>query len=300
MRRMMLILTALLALAVAPTAGAETVTVAINRAGFTPNPARINAGDTITWTNSDTRNRQVISKAASFASPILKPGENWSFAFKTAGRFAYEEALVEPTQKGTVIVTATTPPPPPAPTGTITLAASRTTVVYGGSVRLSGELSTGTANEAVEVLAAPFGATTASIGTRVAEVTTMAGGEFTVSVKPRVQTVYRVRWKTTTSGRVTIKVRPRIGFGIVSITRGIFTTKATSARDNAGRIVFFQRRNSLGQWVSLKRVRLGEFASARFQVKLPRGVSRVRVYMSAGQAGPGYIAGISATRMVRR
>jgi plastocyanin len=300
MRKMMLVPMALLALAVASPASAETVTVALNRAGFTPNPARINVGDTVNWTNSDTRNRQVMSKAASFASPILKPGENWSFTFKTAGRFAYEEALVEPTQKGSVIVTAATPPPPPAPAGTITLAASSATVIYGGKVRLAGELSTGLANQTIEVLATPFGSTTASAGTKVAETTTTAGGEFDVAVKPTIQTAYRVRWTALTSGRVTIKVRPRIGFGIVSVSRGIFTTKATSARDYAGRLVFFQRRNSLGQWVSLKRIRLGEFSSARFQAKLPRGVSRVRVYMTPGQAGPGYIAGISATRMVRR
>lgn len=300
MRKLFLIITTLLALAAAPAAYAETVTVAINRAGFTPNPVDIKVGDTVTWTNSDTRNRQVISKAANFASPILKPGETFSFTFKTAGRFGYEEALVEPTRKGTVVVTAATPPPPPAPTGTITLAASSSTVIYGGKVRLVGELSTGLANQTIEVLATPFGSTTASAATKVAETTTTAGGEFDVAVKPTIQTAYRVRWTTVTSGRVTVKVRPRIGLGIVSVSRGIFTTKATSNRSYAGRIVFFQRRNSLGQWVSLKRVRLGEFSSARFQAKLPRGVSRVRVFMSPGQAGPGYIAGMSVTRIVRR
>jgi plastocyanin len=300
MRRMMFVLTALLALAAAPPASAATVTVAINRAGFTPNPVQIEVGDTVTWTNSDTRNRQVISRPAGFASPILQPGETFSFTFKQAGRFAYEEALVEPTRRGTVVVNATTPPPPPAPAGTITLAASSSTVIYGGSVRLGGELSSGLANEMVEVLAAPFGTTTASTGTKVAETRTTAGGEFTISVKPTIQTVYRVRSSTIMSGRVTIRVRPRIGFGIVSVARGIFTTRATSGRSYAGRVVFLQRRNRLGQWVSIKRVRLGAASTARFQAKLPRGLSRVRVYMTPGQAGPGYLAGISATRIVRR
>jgi plastocyanin len=299
MRKIMLLVTTALALAAAPTAAADTVTVAINRAGFTPNPARITAGDTVTWTNSDTRNRQVISKAAGFASPILKPGETYSHTFKVAGTFVYEETLVEPTQKGRLIVAAATTPPPA--TGTLTLAASNSVVTYGGSVRLSGELSNGAAGEVVEVLAAPFGQTTATTaGTKVGEVRTTAGGEFDVAVKPTIQTTYRVRWKTTTSGRVTIKVRPRIGLGIISVGRGIFSTKATSARSYAGRIVFFQRRTSLGEWVSLKRVRLGELSSARFQVRLPKGVSRVRVYMTPTTAGPGYLAGISASRIVRR
>jgi hypothetical protein len=294
----MLLVTTALALASAPTAAADTVTVAINRAGFTPNPARITAGDTVTWTNSDTRNRQVISKAAGFASPILKPGETYSHTFKVVGTFVYEETLVEPTQKGRLIVIPATPP---LPTGTLTLAASNSIVTYGGSVHLSGELSTGAADEVIEVLASPFGQTTASTaGTKVGEVRTTAGGEFDVAVKPAIQTAYRVRWKTTTSGRVTIKVRPRIGLGIVSVGRGIFTTKATSERSYAGRIVFFQRRTSLGEWVSLKRVRLGELSSARFQARLPKGVSRVRVYMTQTTAGPGYLAGISASRIVRR
>jgi plastocyanin len=78
MRRTLLILVALVALGAAPAASAATVTVAINRTGFTPNPARIETGDTITWTNSDTRNRQVISRSAGFASPILQPGETFS------------------------------------------------------------------------------------------------------------------------------------------------------------------------------------------------------------------------------
>jgi plastocyanin len=300
MRKIMLLVTTALALAAAPTAAADTVTVAINRAGFTPNPARIMAGDTITWTNSDTRNRQVISKAGSFASPILKPGDTFSHTFKTAGRFGYEETLVEPTQKGGVIVSATTPAPPPPAAGTLTLAASASVVTYGGSVRLSGELSTGTADEVVEVLAQPFQSTSSTTATKVGEVRTTAGGEFDVAVKPSIQTVYRVRWKTTLSGRVTIRVRPRIGLGIVSVSRGIFTTKATSSRSYAGRIVLFQRRTSFGEWVTLKRVRLGGLSSARFQVKLRKGVSRVRVYMTATTAGPGYLAGISASRIVRR
>ena len=301
MRKLVLIMVVLGSLALASQAGAATITVAINRAGFTPNPARIETGDTITWTNSDTRNRQVISRGAGFASPILKPGETYSFTFKTNGRFAYEETLVEPTQKGTVVVTTTAPPPPPpAAPGTATLSASKSSVVYGGSVVLTGELSSTTAGEAVEVLGAPAGNFVAAAMTKVAETTTTAGGEFRVVVRPTVNTTYRVRWKTTTSGRVTVGVRPRIGLGITSIARGMFTARATSSRNNSGRTVLFQRAGRFGQWITLKRVRLGAFGTARFHASLPRGVSRVRVYMSAAQAGPGYLAGTSPIRLVRR
>jgi plastocyanin len=301
MRKLMLVLGVLGTLALAAPAAAATITVAVNRAGFTPNPARIDAGDTITWTNSDTRNRQVISRSAGFASPILEPGETFSFTFRTAGRFTYEEALVEPTQRGTVVVTAAAPPPPPpAPPGTATLAASRTTIVFGGSVVLSGELSSSAAGETVEVLAGPAGTFVAASMAKVTEVATTAGGEFRAVVRPTVGTTYRVRWRSNVSGRVTISVRPRIGLGIVSVARGIFTTRATSARESAGRVVWFQRRGRFGQWVSVKRIRLGAFGRARFQARLPRGVSRVRVIMTAAQSGPGYLAGISPNRIVRR
>ena len=301
MRKLILFIGVLGSLVLASQAGAATITVAINRAGFTPNPARIETGDTITWTNSDTRNRQVISRGAGFASPILKPGDTYSFTFKTAGRFAYEETLVEPTQKGSVVVTTTAPPPPPpAAPGTATLSASKDSVVYGGAVVLSGELSSSTAGEVVEVLSAPAGTFVVAAMTKIAETTTTAGGEFRVAVRPTVGTTYRVRWKTTTSGRVTVGVRPRIGLGITSIARGMFTARATSSRSNAGRVVLFQRAGRFGQWNTLKRVRLGAFGTARFHASLPRGVSRVRVYMSAAQAGSGYLAGTSPIRLVRR
>jgi plastocyanin len=180
MRKLLIIMVVLTSLGLASQAGAATVTVAINRAGFTPNPARIATGDTVTWTNSDTRNRQVISRGAGFASPILKPGETYSFTFKTAGRFAYEETLVEPTQKGSVVVTTTAPPPPPPPPpaapGTATLSASRNVVVYGGSLMLTGELSSSTAGETVEVLAAPFGNFAAAAMAKILETTSTAGG----------------------------------------------------------------------------------------------------------------------------
>ena len=44
MRKLLLVLGVIAALGVAPPAAAATITVAINRAGFTPNPARDHHG----------------------------------------------------------------------------------------------------------------------------------------------------------------------------------------------------------------------------------------------------------------
>ena len=51
---------------------------------------------------------------------------------------------------------------------------------------------------------------------------------------------------------------------------------------------------------SLKKVFLSPTSSATFRAKLPRDRSRVRLFMPAGQAGPGYIAGISRTLSLLR
>jgi plastocyanin len=289
MRRAVSLAVALFALAAAPHALAGTMTVSITRAGFIPNPANIKAGDSITWTNSDTVNRQVVSQEAGFASPVLKPNETYTYAFAQSGRFGYQDPLTR-NRRGTVNVAAEA-------ARSVTLAAARSTVTYGGSVTLSGTVSTGSASERAEMLARPLGQTTF---TKVGDVTTTAGGEWSFAVKPTIQTAYQVRWRNADSGAVTIKVRPRVGLGIVSVRQGIFTTKATAARSFAGKLVFFQRRNSLGQWVSIKRIRLNASSAARFRARLPRGNSRIRVYFPQAQAGAGYLPGVSAARLVRR
>jgi hypothetical protein len=264
------------------------MSVSITRVGFIPNPANIKSGDSIIWTNSDTVNRQIVSQEAGFASPVLKPNETYTYTFAQNGKFGYQDPLVR-NRRGTINVAEAT--------RSVTLAATRSTVTYGGSVMLSGTVSTGSASERAEMLARPLGETSF---TKVADVTTTAGGEWSFAVRPTIQTAYQVRWKNAESGAVTIKVRPRVGLGIVSVRLGIFTTKVTAARSFAGKLVLFQRRNSLGQWVSIKRIRLNAGSAGRFRAGLPRGNSRIRVYLPPAQAGAGYLAGISAARLVRR
>ena len=289
MRKLVLSLVAVLALAVASPAAAATVTVAITKTGFVPNPVSIKQGDTVTWTNADTVNRQVVSQQGGFASPVLRPGESYSFTFRNPGRFTYQDPLVKPADRGTVNVAE-------AP-ASVAIAASRTIVVYGGSVRLSGTISSGQPNETVQLLVQQFRETTS---TRTATLTTGPGGAWSVVVKPTIQTTYQVRWKNVTSAPATIRVRPRVGLSVLSSRPAVFRTKVTSAISYAGKLVYLQRRNALGRWVSIKRVRLNSLSAATFRATLPRGLSRVRVFIPQTQAGPGYLAGWSAVRLVRR
>ena len=83
----------------------------------------------------------------------------------------------------------------------------------------------------------------------------------------------------------------------------MFSTKVTGGAGStsfAGKVVFFQRRNGSGRWVTLDRVVLNVNSFARFKVKLPKGASYVRVYLTKTQAGPGYLDGVSTIRRFTR
>lgn len=301
MRKLVLLPLLAAALVVSPAALGATKTVSITNSAFVPNAVTIDVGDSITWTNSDSRNRQPISQDAGFASPILKPSETYTYTFKTDGKFVVTDALVK-NQRLNVTVTKS------APVGAPTLASTKQKVIYGGSVVLSGKVPTAKAGDKITLRAevvTPNGTKQTSV---IAETTTTSGGEFTFTVVPSAQSMYTATWQmtvatTSTSPAVIVKVAPRIGVGIVRMVGRYvtFSTKATSALPYAGRSVYIQRKNAFGQWISLKQVVLKSSTIAtRSTVRLPKGLSRIRVLMPVGQVGPGYVAGISRTLLISR
>ena len=81
MRRLPPVLVAIAVLCI-PSALAATQTVDITRAGFTPNKVTIDFGDTVTWTNKDTSNHQVLADQAAFpTSPVLAANQTYSYTF---------------------------------------------------------------------------------------------------------------------------------------------------------------------------------------------------------------------------
>ena len=281
-------------LALAP-ARAATVTVTITKDGFTPSAVTVAPNDTVTWTNADSATHQVESKSANFKSPLLQPGQTYSFVFKTAGKFNYTDLIVK-RLKGSVTVQA-------GGAVTVTQQVAPQLVVYGGSVTLSGAVSSRQAGQTVNVFAKPFGQTQfATVGSA----TTGPSGAWSFVVKPRLQTAYEARWKPTgplvTSPQSTVNVKPQVGFSVRSARGRIVTffTKVRGVRSFGGKYVNLQRRNSLGRWVNLKRVTLGSTSAATFKTRLPRGRSRVRVFMPAAQAAPGYVAGTSRVLTLSR
>jgi plastocyanin len=277
MRRMLYVAFAALVLAIPATSSAKanaTVTVKITPGAFAPATVTINAGDTVTWTNTTNGQHQVASDDGVFVSPVLKAGQSYSFTFKAAGKYVYHDAL-HPAMKGTTTVTG----PPPE----VTLTAGAPIVTYGGSTEISGKISSGDASESVVISSRTVGSSSTQ---QVATVTTGTGGTFTTTVKPSMQTTYTATWKGATSQSVTVAVRPKVAFAHYGKTR--FVAKVRTANSLEGHLLYLQRYTGVG-WITVKRVTLGPTSGAIFAAPHVRGYRTYRVYLTAAQAGTGYL-----------
>jgi plastocyanin len=281
MKKILLLPVALLVtLVVAASAGADTKTVQITKNGFTPASITIAVGDTVTWHNADTLDHQVVANDGSFASPVLKGGETYSFTFSKAVKTNYHDSF-KTTHKGTVTVKA-----PPA---NVSLAAPVATITYGDNTTLNGAVTNQLTNEPVTLSAQPYGKGSQSLNTT----TTQSNGTFAFGVSPTIQTSYVAHWRTTASPSVTINVRPRVGFGR---SGSHYIAKVTSDLSYAGHYVWLQRKSPAGAFRNVKRVFLGSTSRVVFTARLVRGRSILRLVLPDAQAGVGYMA--STSRMI--
>ena len=180
---------------------------------------------------------------------------------------------------------------------TTSMTASTPVVTCCAASLLSGTVSTTKAGEVITILGLPYGELASTV---VGTTTTLAGGTWSFSVRPSIATTYTAKTSTSNGPPLTIGVHPRVGLGY---QQGIFSTKVTGgagATSFAGKVVLFQRRNASGGWVTLDKVVLNLNSFAKFKVKLPKGASYVRVYLTQAQAGAGYLNGVSATRRFTR
>lgn len=291
MKKIVLLITFAAAVALAPLSSgstAATIQVSITRVGFVPATVTINRGDTVVWTNADTRNRQVVSQDAGFASPVLRPTETFGFTFTKTGRFRYEDPLVSPRQRGTVIVEAA---------GTVTLVAQPTIVRYGRSTVLSGKISTARANETVSIFSqrcreAPF--------SKIGEAKTEANGTWSFATKPLDRTSFRAQWGSVNSDPALVRLRPRITLAKLAPHR--YRVRVFAAQSFAGHSISFQRWNATKRvwvrvrWVVLRDTGLGidptEISGRDFRSSIRAG-KRVRMRMGHPVAGTCYLANSS-------
>ena len=280
MRKLALILTAVAALAAPSLANAATKGINIYSTGFSPKSVTITEGDTVTWTNRDTANHQVLASRGQFVSPILAKGKSYSFTFRAAGTYHYSDEL-HPKLTGTINVKGLPP--------TLTLGVSAPIATAGDKVTLSGTVSSHKPGESVSIYYQPY--PQPNLILRVTLLTT-DGGNFSFIVAPGVLTTYQASWKGAYATPTTVQVAPKLTLG----RNNGWIIHAAGGRSFAGRAVQLQRLNAAtGQWVTLKKVLLSSRSSARVLVALPKGVNRLRVTMSVNQAGAGFLGAIGPT-----
>ena len=282
-----MVLVALTVLAV-PSALAATQPVDITRAGFTPNKVTIDFGDTVTWTNKDTQDHQVLADQAAFpTSPVLTPNQAYSYTFTKSGSFGYRDAL-NTNRRGTVTVRPG-----------ISIKAASAVVSYGKTTTLSGSVSNGASGESVTVDAKQCGATTFS---RLAGLQSATGGGWSTPAKPVANTVFRANWKNSKSPELTVSVAPLVA--LKRVRAGRFTAKVSAAVGLNGKHVIVQRYvRSKHAWKNVKRVVLTKtqpstaptlLSSASFRLRIARG-TRLRLLLPQDQAtGVCYVAAHSS------
>jgi len=289
MRRFIPIAIAGVALVLAAPASTATSTVQIKSTGFVPAAVTINQNDSVTWTNTDTKDHQVVANGGSFASAILKPGKTYTHAFRAGGTFRYHDGL-HPTLRGTITVRGAPPQ--------VALAISVPVVKFGTEVTLSGTVSNKRTGETVTLTALPFGQTTKQV---IATLQTIANGAFSFNVTPQVNTTYQAQWKGSESS-VAVQVQPLIKLPFVSHSGWFHFYVTATSRSQAGPSSSSASRSctrgstfascssdsSRGASCPLK--------SARSAV--PRGRWSIRIYMPATEMPPGYIDSWSGTQPV--
>lgn len=290
MRRVLFTASAALALVLAAPAFSANATVSIKRSGFVPASVTIDQNESVTWTNNDTINHQIVANSGAYASPILGPGKSWTRKFGNGGTFRYHDSL-HPTLKGTVVVKGAPPQ--------VSLVASAPVVKYGAPVTLSGAVSNKKVGETVTLVQLPFGQTTKQV---IATLQTTTGGAFSFTVTPQVNTTYQAQWPGKSESSVTVQVQPMIKLPFVSRS-GFFHFYVTAGTSFAGKTVFLQRYTLAKTWVNVRALTLGSksgrLISVRFVRRLvPHGRWSIRIFMPATEMGGGYLDGWSGTQPV--
>jgi plastocyanin len=283
MRKLLAMTVALSALSFAPHAVAADQTVTISRAGFVPPEVIIDTGDRVTWNNTDSVQHRVVFENVQ-CNLTIPAGQSRSCRFTTAGRFTYQDpGQTAPTFRGAVTVRATG--------NQVTLEASRTVVIFGGSITISGAVTPTRANQAVTIQVRPLGEPVQRVTVR-----TDSAGRYSYRSQPRIQTVYQASSRGADSATVTVSVRPRVSLRKVGARR--FQIVVVAAQSFAGRRATISRVIGRGSRTRLRRVarvtlrqnpRTETISQATFSVRVRRR-TKLRAFTPAVS---GYVAGQS-------
>ena len=142
------------------------------------------------------------------------------------------------------------------------------------------------AGEQVTIASTPYGQLSPVV---LANVVTGTDGTFAYTTKPQLLTSYLATWKGVNSLAATVAVAPVITFG----RNNGWVSKIYAGRSMVAKTIQVQMVSKFGQWVTIKRVRVGTGNVARFTLPLSKGVHKLRIAMSVNQAGVGYLGAFS-------
>jgi plastocyanin len=285
MKRVLLPLVALLAFACVATAasGERTVskTVSITATGFSPDQVTIRPGDTVTWTNKDTKAHEIVSDTGIFKSNRLQPGESFSYRFDVESSYSYHDAM-KASATGVVNVL----------TSSVSVGVTRLRTVYGSSVKVFGSIPNAATGETVTVTLSTYGM--APITKNVVT----DGGTYEFSFRPKANTDISASWNGTSSQTSPkVGVRPLVIFRAVNRSQNLFYVRVKAAKSYAHKLVRIQRQNAHGIWRTTRIVRLNVNSWKIFRGKFPRGTTKAQAWT---QKTPGYVAGFSVLKLISR
>src|SRR5579862_3072450 len=224
-----------------------------------------------------------VSRLGPSMSPILVGRPVSGLSANTTYHFRLVATSVDATVTG-VDATFTTLGP--------TLSVSPNVVTVGHDTTLSGTIPFGLANQTVAIYAQ---ATNGISFVQVASVLTGEGGSWGYNVAPKIETAYKAVWDNEVTPIVGVSVRPSVR--LRALKGGTFFTRVIAATSFVGKTVRLERLDK-GTWLTVAFARLGCTSTAKLHPrKLAAGLSRMRVFFSAYQAGAGYLDGTS--RVVR-
>jgi plastocyanin len=279
MKKLMLAAVPLVALVAGSTAIAGSTGVTITSAGFSPQNASVQSGDSVAWTNTDTTRHSVVFTGTS-CTLVLDPNQSSSCTFPTPGTFSYSD----PTSghDGTVSV---------APNSrAMTIASSRSVGIFGDAMTLSGSISSKEAGQHVTVTAKPASGPSPSY-----DVVTGANGAWTLQVQPRANTTYTAKWDTATSKALAINLRPRLTFQKVG--RHQYLVVVLAAHSMAGKRLDIARRIG-GRYVVYRHATITSIGrtsttSVSYFVTFVKPGAHLRAFLPKSQVGSDYLDGHS-------
>jgi hypothetical protein len=245
--------------------------VVLGPEGPAPGDATIAWGDTVTFTNADSKLHQITIPRLNLSSPEIGPGGTWVHVFDgRRGNYGYRVTGGGPNKLATIVVDLK---------GSVTLAASSQTVRWGRPLKLSGKSSfPGTAVTLAERLAG-----SGRPWSNIARTEANADGAFTFELKPERGMQYRAQVAADQITSPTLRVsvvptitirakvrRARVG-KIVTITARVNPPHAATALD-------LQRFNPQRvRWHTDGRLKTSASGAVTFRWKAVQGRTRLRV-----------------------